>query len=138
LWYEIAKIPNRFQKHCVRGTTARYSRRADGKIDVVNQCITENGDVDEARGIAKVENAASNAELKVSFFRLLGLRPFWGNYWIIGLGDDYEYAIVGTPDRKYGWVLSRTPEVSPEALERMFEELRSQGFDAANFERSVP
>jgi apolipoprotein D and lipocalin family protein len=134
LWYEIAKIPNRFQRQCVRGTTAQYSIRSDGNIDVVNSCITKEGTVDEARGLAKVENKVSNAQLKVSFFRLLGLRLFWGDYWIIGLGDDYEYAVVGTPDRKYGWILSRSPEIAPIVLERILEELRIQGYDPKHFE----
>jgi apolipoprotein D and lipocalin family protein len=134
LWYEIAKIPNRFQKQCVSGTTARYSIRNDGKIDVINSCVTGDGEIDEAKGIAKVENEKSNAELKVSFVNLLGLRLFWGDYWIIGLGDEYEYAIVGTPDRKYGWILSRTPELSPDLRQRIFEQLRTQGYDPSDFE----
>jgi apolipoprotein D and lipocalin family protein len=138
LWYEVAKIPNRFQKQCVRGTTARYAIREDGRIDVVNSCVTEDGTLDEAKGLAKVVDTTSNAELEVNFFRLLGLRLFWGDYWIIGLGDDYEYAIVGTPDRKYGWILSRTPEITPELRARIDGELRAQGYDPADFESSPP
>ncbi len=138
LWYEIAKIPNRFQKQCVRGTTAEYSIRSDGKIDVINSCVTRDGKADVAKGLAKVENAVSNSQLKVSFLRLLGLRPFWGDYWIIGLGSEYEYAIVGTPDRKYGWILSRTPKLAPDVLERVFQELRIQGYDPGDFELSAP
>ena len=61
LWYEIAKIPNRFQKKCVRGTTARYSIRSDGNIDVVNSCVTKDGTVSEAKGLAKVENKAGKS-----------------------------------------------------------------------------
>lgn len=137
LWYEIAKIPNRFQKQCVSGTTARYSIRSDGNIEVINSCTTEDGTIDEATGLAKVENTVSNAQLRVNFFRLLGLRLFWGDYWIIGLGNDYEYAIVGTPDRKYGWILSRSPELAPAVLEGIFDELRNQGYDPSDFERTA-
>jgi apolipoprotein D and lipocalin family protein len=134
LWYEIAKIPNRFQKKCAANTTAYYSIRRDGKIDVINRCMKSNGEFDEAKGIARVEDTVSNAKLKVSFVRLLGIQMFWGDYWIIGLGDDYEYAVVGTPDRKYGWILSRTPDLDAAKLQTITELLRRQGYDPADFE----
>lgn len=103
LWHEVAKIPNKFQKQCARGTTAEYTLREDGRITVVNRCIRENGDPDEAKGEAKIVDPATNARLKVSFVSFLGWRPFWGDYWIIGLDDQYQWAVIGTPDRKYGW-----------------------------------
>jgi len=133
LWYEIAKIPNRFQRKCARGTTAQYALRDDGKIDVINQCYTQEGKIIEAKGIARVVDSESNAKLKVSFVKILGLSLFWGDYWIIGLGDDYEYAIVGTPNRKYGWILSRTPALSQEKLEKIFELLQEQGYNPEDF-----
>jgi apolipoprotein D and lipocalin family protein len=134
LWYEIGKIPNRFQKQCVRGTTAEYTLRADGAVDVVNRCTREDGGTDEARGLAKVVDRESNSKLEVSFVRFLGIRLFWGDYWILGLGDDYEYAIVGSPDRRYGWILCRAPRMEPDMLERVHTTLREQGFDPARFE----
>jgi apolipoprotein D and lipocalin family protein len=85
LWYEIAKIPNRFQKQCVSGTTAEYTLREDGRITVVNQCVKKDGEVDDAEGIAKVVDTTTNTKLKVSFVSFLGWRPFWGDYWVIGL-----------------------------------------------------
>jgi apolipoprotein D and lipocalin family protein len=84
LWYEIARIPNRFQKQCVRGTTAEYKLREDGRISVVNRCFKKDGDVDDAEGVAEVVDATSNTKLKVSFVSFLGWRPFWGDYWVIG------------------------------------------------------
>ncbi len=134
LWYEIAKIPNRFQKKCAGNTTAYYSIRSDGKIDVINRCMKQNGDFDEARGIARVEDPQSNAKLKVSFVRFLGMSLFWGDYWIIGLGDNYEYAVVGTPNRKYGWILARNPKLEEATLQTITELLREQGYDPADFE----
>ena len=133
LWYEIAKMPNRFQRKCARGTTAQYALRDDGKIDVINRCYTQEGKMIEAKGIARVVDSESNAKLKVSFVKILGLSLFWGDYWIIGLGDDYEYAIVGTPNRKYGWILSRTPALSQEKLGKIFELLREQGYNSEDF-----
>jgi apolipoprotein D and lipocalin family protein len=133
LWYEIAKIPNRFQKKCARGTTAFYSLREDGKISVVNRCLDESGKTVRAVGLAKVMDAASNARLKVSFVNVLGVRLFWGDYWIIGLEENYEYAIVGHPKRDYGWILARSPQLTAETLEDIHEQLLSQGYDPDDF-----
>ncbi|MGD2216714.1 MAG: lipocalin family protein [Gemmatimonadales bacterium] len=134
LWYEIARIPNGFQESCARGVTAEYELRDDGRIDVINRCITSGGRVVEAKGLARVEDAESNARLKVSFFSIFGWRPIWGDYWIIGLGDEYDFALVGSPDRKYGWILSREPELDWYALEGIYIMLRDQGYHPADFQ----
>jgi apolipoprotein D and lipocalin family protein len=128
LWYEVAKIPNRFQKQCVRGTTAEYTLRKDGSITVVNRCFKKDGKLDEAKGVAKIVDATSNARLKVSFVSFLGWRPFWGDYWIIGLDEEYQWAIVGTPNRNYGWVLARSPTLEDETLESIFSVLERNGY----------
>jgi len=126
-WYEIASYPQRFQKGCT-GTTATYTLRADGTIEVLNRCARDSltGRVTVARGRAKVVDKNSNARLKVSFFW-----PFWGDYWIIDLGRDYEYAVVGHPSRKYLWILSRTPALAPTVYEGILERLRKQGYDTS-------
>lgn len=135
-WYELAKIPNRFQKKCVEGTTATYKLREDGRIDVLNSCLKENGDVYEAKGLARVVDTVTNSQLEVSFFSILGIRPVWGDYWILGLGENYEYAVVGSPDRKYGWILSRTNQQPPDVLEEIWAIVHEQGFDPEEFEIS--
>ena len=123
LWYEIGRYPNSFQKGCL-GSTAMYSARLDGEIDVLNSCRDEkDGSLREAKGRAWVMDKASNARLKVSFFW-----PFRGDYWIIDLGKEYEYAVIGTPNRKYLWILSRTPEMHPEVLAKIIENVEKQGF----------
>ena len=137
-WYEIAKIPNRFQEQCVRGTTAEYSLREDGRITVLNSCFKEDGGRDEAEGVAKIEDSVTNARLKVSFVSFLGWRPFWGDYWVIGLDADYGWAIVGTPDRKYGWILARTPTLDVGVLETVFAILEKNGYDREFFEMGAP
>jgi len=136
LWYEIAKIPNRFQKQCAGGTTASYTLRADGKIDVVNRCRNHDGDMTEARGVAEIVDKETRARLRVSFVSFLGFRPFWGDYWILALGESYEYAFVGTPDRKYGWILSRTPTLPPQTIQTIFDAVRAQGYDPDRFQAS--
>lgn len=105
-WYEIARYPNRFQRNCQSDTTAIYTLRDDGKVQVVNACREKNGNLTIARGTAKVVDKKTNAKLKVTF-----LWPFYGDYWVIGLSPDYRYAIVGEPSRKYLSILSRTPSM---------------------------
>jgi apolipoprotein D and lipocalin family protein len=134
-WYEIAKYPNRFQKGCA-GATAEYSLAPGGKgVEVVNRCVEEGsgGKERSVRGKARIVDSETNAKLKVTFFW-----PFYGDYWILALGADYEYAVVGTPDRKYLWFLARTPSVGDDLFARLVEEARQQGFDPARIERSSP
>jgi apolipoprotein D and lipocalin family protein len=130
-WYEIARFPNRFQRQCVGDVRATYTKRPDGRIDVVNQCRTENGETDQARGIARVVDEQTQAKLKVRFApAFLSFLPFvWGDYWIVGLADDYSWATVGSPDREYLWILSRTPKLSAEAFEQARGRAAANGFD---------
>jgi apolipoprotein D and lipocalin family protein len=134
LWYEIAKIPNRFQKDCQSNTTAEYSLRDDGRINVKNSCSRADGKRNITEGIARVVENSNNSKLEVSFFSILGIRPVWGDYWIIGLDDNYKYAVIGDPDRKYGWILSRTQDLSKKNLDEAFQILRSKGYDTKRFE----
>jgi apolipoprotein D and lipocalin family protein len=125
-WYEIARLPNSFQEGCM-GTAAEYSVRDDGDIEVVNSCRdAKDGRLRQAKGKAWVVDTVSNAKLKVSFFW-----PFRGDYWIIDLGKDYEYAVVGTPDRKYLWVLSRTAVMPDDVYSALLLRAAKQGFDTA-------
>lgn len=137
LWYEVAKIPNRFQKQCVKGTTAQYKLLPDGNIEVLNSCITKDGEKDVAEGLARIVDKNSNSKLEVSFVSIFGLRLFWGDYWIIDIGDNYDYAVVATPSRKYGWILSRTPTLEKEKLEQAFLALKTAGYDISKFEMSL-
>ena len=133
LWYEYAKLPNSFQDQCVANTTAEYTLRDDGRVTVVNRCDTADG-VDVATGVARVVDEETNAKLEVSFVEILGLNLFWGDYWVIGLGDDYEYAVVGHPERRFGWLLVRDPDVSEDLMDEMFFILESRGYRHADFE----
>ena len=137
LWYEAAKIPNWFQKKCIKNTTAEYSMRDDGKIKVINSCTEADGSKNIAEGVAKVVDNITNAKLEVSFVKILGIQLFWGDYWIIGLGENYDFALVGSPNRKYGWILSRTKKLSQEKLNQISDLLRIKGYDMKNFEFTV-
>ncbi len=128
-WYEIAHLPARFQEGCDE-TTATYTLAEDGNISVLNEC-TKNGKLRQARGKAKVVDKATGAKLKVTFFW-----PFYGDYWIIKLGRDYDYAVVGTPDRKYFWILSRTPQMNNTLFSELTEFAKSKGFELGNLVRT--
>lgn len=133
VWYEIAKIPNKFQKKCRKNTTAEYILRQDGKVDVVNRCMKDNGDMISAKGLAKSVDLQTNAKLKVSFVNLLGIRLFWGDYWILGLDKEYRWVVVGDPERKYGWILCRTPVMTWQERNVADAVLMSQGYDPKKF-----
>jgi apolipoprotein D and lipocalin family protein len=126
VWHEIARYPNRFQSDC-NGSSAVYSLRPDGDILVTNRCRDkETGQAKESTGHAWVVDKESNARLKVSFFW-----PFRGDYWIIDLGSNYEYAVVGTPNRKYLWILSRTPVLGEAVYIGILKRIEQQGFNPA-------
>jgi apolipoprotein D and lipocalin family protein len=128
-WYEIATIPQRFQKGCT-GVIATYTLRPDGKIDVLNQCYKDSltGKHKKAHGKAWVVDKQTNAKLKVQFFW-----PFSGDYWIIELDSlEYRYAAVGHPDRKYLWILSRTPNMDQVLYQELLRRLQQvHGYDTS-------
>jgi apolipoprotein D and lipocalin family protein len=130
-WYEIARYPNRFQRKCVGDTSATYTLRPDRKLRVVNSCRERDGEINTAKGTARVVDKATNAKLKVTFFW-----PFSGDYWIVGLGSDYEYAIVGEPKRKYLWILSRSPNMDPALYTRAIAQIEAAGYDPSKLMRT--
>lgn len=133
-WYEIARFPHSFQEGCI-GSTATYTLRDDGKIGVVNQCRkgSAGGELSSAKGTAWIVDDKTNAKLKVSFFW-----PFAGDYWIIDLGREYDYAVVGHPSRKYLWILSRTPVMDENLYQGILERLRAQSYDTTRLMKSAP
>jgi len=136
-WFEVARFPNRFQTDCAGDVTARYVRRTDGRIDVTNRCRQADGSFKEAQGVARIVDAATSAKLEVRFApALLSFLPFvWGDYWIIGLAPDYSWAVVGSPDRKYLWVLSRSKALATTSYDAAVATAKANGFDIA---RLVP
>jgi apolipoprotein D and lipocalin family protein len=132
-WYEIAHIPVWFQKGCSGGTTAEYTLLKDGFVNVVNRCCDEDGKMKEAKGRAWIVDKNEPAKLKVSFFSLFGFWLFGGKYWIIDLDKNYNYSVIGHPDREIGWILSRTPTLTDDVLKGIAERLEAQGYDFSKF-----
>ncbi|ANP47326.1 lipocalin family protein [Candidatus Viadribacter manganicus] len=120
LWHEQARLPNSFEEGCQRAT-AEYAVREDGLISVVNTCIAANGESRVARGRARPAGEGDEGKLEVSFFG-----PFWAKYWVLQRGENYEWSIVGEPEGRYLWLLTREREITPEQradFERRITEL---------------
>ncbi|MDQ3262925.1 MAG: lipocalin family protein [Myxococcota bacterium] len=132
-WYEIASYPQRFQQGCT-GTTAHYALKPDGEITVTNRCRAGSleGEEKVSVGRARVVDPKTRARLEVSFFG-----PFWGDYWVIQLDPDYQFAVVGHPGRDYLWILGRTPVMSEEVYAGILRRLESQGYELARLHRTL-
>ncbi len=124
-WYEIASFPQGFQKRC-NCTTAEYTLTEKDYVIVENRCNKDslNGKQSYIKGKAFVVKNSGNAKLKIQFFW-----PFKGKYWIIDLADDYSYAVVGHPNRKYLWILSRTATMNDTIYEQIILRIKEKGFD---------
>jgi apolipoprotein D and lipocalin family protein len=136
-WYEVARLPTRFQRDCI-GATADYELIGDGKLSVLNTCYTQDGKTRTIRGEAKVDGDNS-ARLKVTFDNFFFKLFSWlikADYWIIDLAEDYSYAVVGTPNRKYLWVLSREPEMPEDLNQVLIARIAAQGFDTQRIIRT--
>ena len=133
VWYEIARLPNKFQTECAGDVSADYTLREDGKIKVVNRCrAAGKAKPKEAEGVARVsaKDNGSNSILEVRFAPaiLSFLNSVWGDYRIIALDEKYSYALVGSSDRKYLWILSRTKTLDDDVYKRLLATAVEQGF----------
>lgn len=139
LWYEVARLPNRFQKRCRGETTAAYELLPGGGIRVVNRCRGADGRMIGVEGRARLADRngpASRLEVRFAPAFLSFLPVVWGDYWILDITADYGAALVGTPDRKYLWVLSRTPKLDDTTYEKLISTAVAQGFDVTRLVRS--
>lgn len=146
LWHQVALYPNRFQAQCLDSTSATYTLLEDGRVRVLNRCRTKDG-WDETEGVARaragVEQRGAGvlapASLEVSFLpaALRWLPVGWGNYDVLRLGPQQEWAIVSEPSQKFLWVLARTPQLQPEQWQRVEGELQALGFDLDRLKREA-
>jgi apolipoprotein D and lipocalin family protein len=127
IWFEIARLPNRFEKG-LKCITASYGIKGNGKIEVVNagNLINNPKKVKQSTGKAWVPDNKFPGRLKVQFFW-----PFSGDYYIIELDPDYRYALIGEPGRKYLWILSRTRELDEPVYQHLLDKATSLGFDTS-------
>lgn len=132
-WYEVARLPNRFERACAGDVTATYTSLPQGQLAVVNQCRKADGTLMAARGVARPAGKTPSARLEVRFAPAwLGFLPIvWGDYWIIALADDYSWSLVGSPDREYLWILSRQPSMAREQTDALLARAHRLGFDTS-------
>ncbi len=127
-WFEIAKLPRLTQAACT-GTTAFYKLR-DGGMDVVNECHLDKLDGKLKSSAARVSTTSEGQAAKLS----IDVGGFFGDYWILEVGDNYEYAVVGVPSRDYLWILSRTPKLDQAKLDGILARTRAAKFDTSRLE----
>jgi apolipoprotein D and lipocalin family protein len=135
-WYEQARLPNVFQRMCTGQVAATYAQQSDGRIGVINRCAQSDGSTTQAGGVARtvaVEGKPNAGRLQVSFvpswLRWVGIG--WGDYWVMQLDAQYQVSLVGTPDRKYLWVLSRDQKLDDARLRAALDFAKAAGFDVA-------
>jgi apolipoprotein D and lipocalin family protein len=124
-WYEIARLDHDFERG-LTDVSAVYSLRGDGGITVINRgYAVEDGEWKQVEGKAYFVDSANEAYLKVSFFG-----PFYGSYVVFGLDrEKYRHAFVSGPSLSYLWLLSRSPTLEPEVIDRFEREAKRRGFD---------
>ena len=133
-WHEVARKPLYFQRKCDSNVTANYSLNKNGNIKVDNSCYTKDGKFKQTIGEAFVQNAPSNSKLKVSFLpKIIRWLPVGrGDYWVLKIDENYETVLVGEPDKKYMWILSRSQQPQPEVVQEYLNYAESLGYDLSD------
>jgi apolipoprotein D and lipocalin family protein len=124
-WYEIAKLPRPTQADCY-GTIAQYTQTSSTTMNFVHQCNlgSLSGPLHESSADAVVNDTSATAKLSVNFGG-----GFYGDYWVIDLGENYQYAVVGHPTRQFLWIISRTPSLDQPTLDGILQRAKDKGFD---------
>ncbi|MGL5866756.1 MAG: lipocalin family protein [Dermatophilaceae bacterium] len=134
-WRQLGAVPQLFAAQCVRDTQAVYTPLPDGLVKVENSCVRADGSVNRIEGRARVVGP-SPAQLEVTFVQVAGqwLFDVAGDYWVLGLGTDYDWAVVGTPERSSGFVLSRTPTLNAKQISSIVRTVLRNGYSPCAFQ----
>jgi apolipoprotein D and lipocalin family protein len=132
-WYVIAILPNPIEKNAVNGIE-NYALKEDGSIAITYTFRkgSPNGKQKVMRPRAKVFNQQSNAEWRVQLFK-----PFWSPYLVIDLAEDYSHSVIGVPNRKFVWIMSRAPELPDPVYAGILDRLKQAGYNTARI-RKMP
>ncbi|KAK4391454.1 Temperature-induced lipocalin-1 [Sesamum angolense] len=137
-WYEIASFPSRFQPKDGVDTRATYSLNPDGTVRVLNETWSD-GKRGYIEGNAyKADPKSDEAKLKVKFYvpPFLPIIPVTGDYWVLYIDDDYQYALIGQPSRRYLWILSRTPRLDEGIYNQLLEKAKEEGYDVSKLHKT--
>ncbi|WP_170064871.1 lipocalin family protein [Neisseria iguanae] len=137
-WYEQVRLPMRFQDDCVADVKAQYMLTEKQVVKITNSCRKKDGSIMSADAEVK-KVGHSGSKLLISFLpKALNWVPVArSSYWILRLDENYQTALVGTPNRKYMWVLSRTPKLDEATLQSYIETAKQQGYDVSKLVHSV-
>ncbi len=124
-WYVIAILPNFIEKNAVNGIES-YSLNPDGSIAVTYTYFKKSpaGKKKVMHPRGKIYNTTTNAEWRMQLFK-----PFWAKYLIVYLDKDYQHTAVGVPNRKYVWIMSRSPKMPEEVYKDIVQDLTEQGYN---------
>ena len=124
-WYEIARLPNKQEKNCVSDVVLLYAL-ADkaNQFQIVNACEIKNGNSDTHNGSGSRPKKSEDGKLKVSY-----IWPLTTKHWVLATGPSYEWVLVGSPNHKTLWVLSRTATMQPDVLAEIQAKATSEGFN---------
>ncbi|CDP10202.1 unnamed protein product [Coffea canephora] len=137
-WYEIASFPSFFQPKNGVDTRATYTLNSDGTIHVLNETWSD-GKRDSIEGTAyKADAKSDEAKLKVKFYvpPFLPIIPVTGDYWVLYIDDDYQYALIGQPSRKYLWILSRKTHLEDEIYNQLVQKAVEEGYDVSKLHKT--
>jgi apolipoprotein D and lipocalin family protein len=138
-WYEIASFPSFFQPKNGEDTRATYTLKEDGAtVNVLNE-EWSNGKRDSIEGIAyKADKNSDEAKLKVKFYvpPFLPIIPAVGDYWVLYVDEDYQYALVGQPSRKYLWILCRQTHMDEETYKLLEQKAVEEGYDVSKLHKT--
>ena len=130
-WYEIARVPRDYDADC-RDTVADYQLKDARQLEMHHSCVSGSGPGSPQRfqGLASVDDTAVPAKLT------LQIGSYAASYWVLEVGDDYEYAVIGHPSRTMLWVLSRTPTLDSARYDHALSLAAARGFDTSQMKRT--
>ncbi|KAF8033783.1 hypothetical protein BT93_C0136 [Corymbia citriodora subsp. variegata] len=137
-WYEIASFQSRFQPKNGVDTRATYTLQEDGTVRVLNETWSD-GKRGYIEGTAyKVDPSSDEAKLKVKFYvpPFLPVVPVVGDYWVLYLDADYQYALVGQPSRNNLWMLSRRNQLDDEVYNKLVQKAEEEGYDVSKLHKT--
>ncbi|GKU87169.1 hypothetical protein SLEP1_g1613 [Rubroshorea leprosula] len=132
-WYEVASFPSRFQPKSGVNTRATYTLNEDGTVHVLNETWTD-GKRGYIEGTAyKADPNSDEAKLKVKFYvpPFLPIIPVVGDYWVLYIDGEYQYALIGSPTKKYLWILCRQTHMDEEIYNQLLQMAKDEGYDVS-------
>ncbi len=123
-WHEVARYPNKAEKLCVSDAVQLFAERYKAnQFTLVTNCQTKKGPSDARNYNGKMDESG-DGKLKVTT-----IWPFSRKLWVVALGPDYNWALIGSPNHKSLWILSRTAVMKPQVLAELKTKAAAEGFD---------